>query len=117
VAHHIPGRIRLRFATKFFRDPVLRDLKENPGDWAKALFAVDFRPPIDGPAIYENPAMVPGINDVRLNVPGRTLVLEYDPAVWPPAWLDELMNTDEPFRVRSLLNRMAEKFLKLISQN
>ncbi|WP_319523045.1 hypothetical protein [uncultured Desulfosarcina sp.] len=92
-------------------------MKENPGDWAKALFAGDFRPPTDGRAILDNPAMVPGLNDLHLNVPGRTLVLEYDPAVWPPAWLDELMTTGDTERLRSLLTNMADTFLKRIRQN
>jgi hypothetical protein len=95
----------------------VRDLKKSPEDWVKAFLTAEGWPSIDGKALLDNPAMVPGFNNVRLNVPGRTLVLEYDPAVWSPEWLDELMTSDDPVRIRSLMDRTAKKFLKLVRQN
>jgi hypothetical protein len=92
-------------------------LKENFEDWAKTFFAVDGWPVIDGRAIFENPAIIPGLDNLRLNLPGRTLVVEYDPALWPPAWLDELMTTGKAERLRLLLNKMAETFLRNVEQN
>ncbi|BBO90526.1 hypothetical protein DSCOOX_37060 [Desulfosarcina ovata subsp. ovata] len=117
VAHHIPGRIRLRFDTKIVNDPVLQDLKKNPENWLTTLFGIDSWPQIDHRAILENPTMMPGLKHVRLNLPGRTVVVEYDAAVWQPAWLDELMHTGDAGRVRSILGRMAETFVDRLPRN
>ena len=105
------GRIRLRFDTKIVNDPILRDLKKRPEDWLKVILGIDPQPAIDGSAILDNPGMVPGFRHLRMNLPGRTIVMEYDPVVWHPAWLDELMTSGDAKRIKSLLNTIAEKFV------
>jgi hypothetical protein len=117
VAHHITGRIRLRFATKIVSDPTLRDLKKRPEAWLKAIFGIDTLPAIDGRAMVGKPAMVPGLKHLRINLPGQALVVEYDPVVWPPAWLDELMTSKDAKRIQSLLNTMAEKCVMRLREN
>jgi hypothetical protein len=111
IAHHIPGRIRLRFATKLVGDPALGALTGNSGDWLKRLLGIESLPPIDGRAILENPTMVPGLKHVRLNLPGRVIVVEYDPAIWRPVWLDELFTNGDAKRVQSVLKTLAEKLV------
>jgi len=117
VAHHIPGRIRLRFATKLLTDPALREVRENPGTLMKTLFNIDALPQTDGAAMAANPAMVPGIKDVRLNLTGRSIVMEYDPVVWDPKWLDELMDSSDEAQLRSLSNTMLNNFVKRMQKN
>jgi len=117
VAHHIPGRIRLRFATKLLTAPALREVREKPEGLVKTLFGVDALPQIDGAAMAENPAIVPGIKDVRLNLTGRSIVMEYDPVVWEPSWLDEMMMSSDENHLSSLANTMLDNFLKRMRKN
>lgn len=69
IAHHIPGRIRLKLSPEGERR-LLQALDE-----ARQFGAV-----MKG---------VPGIRAIRINAPARSCVVDYDPALIPPAaWHD-----------------------------
>lgn len=72
IAHHIPGRIRLKLAEGAAAPAALGDVQR----FVRAATAV------------------PGIRGVTLNPLARSCVVEYDPAVFPPsAWQDLLAGT------------------------
>lgn len=76
IAHHIPGRVRLKLA----------------GGSSSALPAFDA---VEG--FRRAVASVPGIRSVNLNLLARSCVVEYDPATIPPqAWRDAVEGTSSP---------------------
>lgn len=73
VAHHIPGRIRLKFGYKLARHPrakELADTKETP----------------------------PGVTSLRINLMACSMVMEYDTARLTPATLDDFFTSKDPER-------------------
>lgn len=60
-----------------------------------------------------DPSVLPGLKSVRLNLLGRSIIVEYDSACWPPARVHELLSTCDKTRVRHIINTMtAELNLK-----
>lgn len=90
VAHHVPGRIRLKFSLSVLDDPRAREL-------------------IAAAEEAEPPAWVLGR---RLNKFGRSLVVEYDPAVVDHRLLEEALTTSDEARFMEL----AETFAKLLPE-
>ncbi|SNS28449.1 hypothetical protein SAMN04488503_0154 [Humidesulfovibrio mexicanus] len=90
VAHHVPGRIRIRFSLALLARPE-----------AKALLAASG----DGRG-------VPGFRGMRLNAAARSVVIEYDPVVIPPDKLDEALTTGD----RPRLAALVEEFTALAAQ-
>ena len=90
IAHHIPGRIRLRLA------PSLADAPAPVIADAKRLVA----------ALDE----VPGIRAVRLNLVARSCTVEYDPRhIAPVAW-DHLANGVDSPEAATLLAVLRQQF-------
>lgn len=85
VAHHIPGRIRLR---------------AGPGI-VKELGA------IDGKALERVLAALDGIREFRANPQAGSVVVEYRPATIRPEWWETLIHGDEPIAM-ALLRRLLE---------
>ncbi|MDR3220804.1 MAG: heavy-metal-associated domain-containing protein [Candidatus Accumulibacter sp.] len=96
IAHHVPGRIRLRLL---------------PGDL----------PPLDAPAeslaaqaraLKDALADTPGIRSIRVNALARSCTIEYDPRTIPfQAWPDFLGNAPSEAAAvlrRIISNRYAE---------
>lgn len=81
VAHHVPGRLRIRFSLKLLADPR-----------AHALLAAS-----------GGGSAVPGLRGFRLNAPARSVVIEYDPAVIRPELLEEALNTRDAARLAVLV--------------
>jgi len=78
VQHHVPGRIRIKFAPALLADPRARALK----DRASGL---------------------PGfVRNVRVNVFTRDIVIEYDPKAVVPETLHEALTTGDHDRFREL---------------
>jgi len=87
VAHHIPGRIRLKLAG-------------DTGGLAEILAEVK--------RFVATASTAPGIRSVSLNLLARSCLVEYDPAqIAPAAWTDLIAGTrsDEAL---SLTRRLAE---------
>lgn len=90
VAHHVPGRIRLKFAFSLLGDKRARgamdemDISELPG----------------------------GIRSYRLNIIGRSLAVEYDTAIIDHGKLDEVLTTSDAKRFEEL----AQEFRTLFPQ-
>ncbi len=84
VAHHVRGRIRLRFSLGLLTD-----------GRAMGLLASAKGAPL--------PAAVRG---VRLNVAARSVVLEYDPEIVQPRVLEEVLTTDDENRFRVLAEEL-----------
>jgi hypothetical protein len=73
IAHHIPGRIRLRFDPGILEAvPEIKDGER--GDLLSGL---------------------PGIKDVRLNAAAFSLVVTYDRDKIEPGWWEQLIEGDE----------------------
>ena len=88
IAHHIPGRIRLRVAPSIVKD----------------LGAVD------GKIVDDVLGAIQGIRDFRANPSAGSIVVEYVPAVIQPAWWDTLIHGDEA-AATGLLRRLLENEL------
>lgn len=88
IAHHIPGRIRLR---------------AGPGI-VKELGAVD------GKALERVLGALDGIRDFRANPQAGSVVVEYLPASIKPEWWETLIHGDETAAV-DLLHRLLENEL------
>ena len=70
AAHHVPGRIRLKLVDEAAAAAVLSGARFPSPQRLRAI---------------------PGVRDVRLNLLARSCVVDYDPAVVPPAaWTDLL---------------------------
>ncbi len=85
VAHHVPGRIRLKL------DPAVRHHPK-----AKALATL---------AEKGN-----GAFRARINVLARSLVLEYDPARLDPARVEEFFTSDDADRTADLARELSAAF-------
>ena len=85
VAHHVPGRIRLKL------DPAVRHHPK-----AKALAAL---------AEKGN-----GAFRARINVLARSLVLEYDPARLDPARVEDFFTNKDPDRTADMARELSASF-------
>lgn len=88
VAHHVPGRIRLKFRLSVLGDKRAYKALQSAGD-------------------YELPE---GVNNYRLNIPGRSLVVEYDSEIIDPDKLQEVLTTGDNAR----FGELAEEFKALL---
>jgi len=80
IKHHVPGRIRIKFAVKLLADPRAKRLKEEAGD----------TPP-------------PCIKSTKLNLFTRNVIIEYDPEVIEPEKLHEALTTSNEERFNELV--------------
>jgi len=81
VAHHVPGRLRIRFSLKLLTDPRAHRLL----------------------AASNGGASVPGLRGFRLNAPARSVIIEYDPALISPDRLEEALGTRDAGRLAVLV--------------
>jgi len=79
IEHHVPGRIRIKFAMKLLADPRAQELKNKAGD----------TPP---PCIYST----------KVNLFTRSVIIEYDPEIIIPEKLQEALTTADPERFDEL---------------
>jgi hypothetical protein len=99
VAHHVPGRIRLKFTTELFRHSALR---EAIAPFLKgAGLPFDFERPgwLKNNAELKVAGAVPGIRSARLNWRGRSLIVQYDDRLLPAHKIDALFAADTPERL------------------
>ena len=85
IAHHIPGRIRLRVGASVFKDLG----KIDTGVFDKILGAID------------------GIHDVRVNAAAGSVVIAYIPTVIQSSWWETLLKADNDTAI-SLLQRLLD---------
>ncbi len=81
VAHHVPGRIRIRFSLKLLGRPEAHTLLAASG----------------------NGRSVPGFRGIRVNAAARSAVVEYDPVVIVPQKLEEALTTCDEARLSELV--------------
>jgi hypothetical protein len=86
IAHHIPGRLRVKFSLSLLSDPQARPL-------------------LDGAAAGGLP---PAVRDVRVNPAARTAVIDYDAAAIRPALLDEAFRTQDGARFETLMQELKD---------
>jgi hypothetical protein len=82
IAHHVPGRIRVRLAASVLKE-------------AKA---------VDRAAFNRILAALDGVKEVRVNAAAGSAVVAYDPARLPPKDWDRLLTADAE-TARTLLGR------------
>ena len=87
VAHHVPGRLRLKFDPRIITHPVAPTL----GTLAKT-------------------GANNGITGTRLNLPACSLVLEYDTGRMDPAVLECFLNSSDMEQVRESAKKVAVLF-------
>lgn len=94
IAHHIPGRIRLKL------DPA----KLSKAEASAVKGARDFRRLLDG---------IPGIHSIRLNLLALSCIVEYDTQVIPvEAWSDLLLGA-RTAAAGILENILEQKFAQI----
>ena len=87
----MPGRIRIKFNLAIASDPQARELfKANTG-------------------------LPPGVRSVRLNIPARSVVLEYDAERIPMELVEELITNEDDARAAHLLEEL-DTILKTIAK-
>lgn len=85
IAHHIPGRIRLRIGASVFKE----------------LNGIDAR-------LFDRIlGAVPAIKDARVNAVAGSIVISYAPREIDTAWWDALINTDDT-EATHLLRRLLD---------
>lgn len=84
VAHHVPGRIRLRFSLGVLSDPRAMDLLASARDTV----------------------LPAAVRSVRVNPPARSVVIEYNTAVIAPDLLEEVLTTRDEERFRTLATHL-----------
>lgn len=84
VAHHVPGRVRLKF---------------NPAIRSHPAFA----------AVKNGPDIMPGIKTSRVNIAARSLVIEYDTSILSHQTVQELFTTMDADRTAALLDDWRRK--------
>ncbi len=85
IAHHIPGRIRLRVGASVFKDLGKVDTQI----FDRILGAID------------------GIRDVRVNAAAGSVVIAYTPTVIQSSWWETLLKADD-CKATALLQRLLD---------
>ena len=91
VAHHVPGRIRIRFSPAVVTAPGAASLAA----WAQGQKR-------------NNGGYPKGLVNLRLNLGSRSLVIEYDREIIDPKVLEELFSTQDKDRMEFLVSELAE---------
>ncbi|MDD4732071.1 MAG: hypothetical protein PHX58_09075 [Desulfovibrio sp.] len=86
VAHHVPGRIRIKFGLGLLADPQAGKLMDEA----------------------RKQDLPPAVRSTRLNPLGRSVVIEYDPETLPPAQLAELLTTKDAERFTTLARELSQ---------
>ncbi|XPV75060.1 MAG: HMA2 domain-containing protein [Desulfovibrio sp.] len=91
VAHHVPGRIRLKVSISALADPRVKSMIKNTSSHA----------------------LPRGVKNYRVNFFSRSVVVEYDQGVIDPSNLNEVLTTNDQARFELL----AENFKTLLPVN
>lgn len=83
VAHHIPGRIRIRFDLALMDHPRSGELLDQKNE-------------------------IPGIKGYRINIGARSIVIEYDTERIRPELLQEFFTTEDRNRVQVIVSELVE---------
>jgi hypothetical protein len=110
VAHHVPGRIRLKFTTELFRHSALREAITPFLKGAGLPF--DFERPggVNNNTAIDAAAKLPGIRSARLNWRGRSLIVQYDDRLLPAHKIEALFAADTPERLGGIVADLAMRF-------
>lgn len=92
VAHHVPGRLRIKFSPAIVAAPGAADLAQ----WAQRQK--------NGNGGYPD-----GLVNLRLNLASRSLVIEYNRKIVSPNVLEELFRTQDKARMHDLVNELADR--------
>lgn len=109
MAHHVPGRIRIKFTNGFLHHPLIQGLIGNAKLWPAIVTGGGGKLHFDADGMLSDTSVLPGLKSVRLNWRGRSIVIEYDSACWRPEWVHELLSTHDAVRVRNILQTMTEE--------
>ncbi len=91
LAHHIPGRLRVKLDPGFFADPAAADLARS----------------LQGLAM-PRPSQLRGVVSCRVNWKSLSAVVEYDAAWIRPGLLTQLFSAPEPAAFRRALAELLE---------
>lgn len=91
VAHHVPGRLRLKFSPTIVAAPGAADLAR----WAQRQK--------NGNHGYPD-----GLVNLRLNLAARSLIIEYNRKLVSPKILEELFRTQDKALMHDLVNQLAD---------
>ncbi|PID39998.1 MAG: hypothetical protein CR984_05455 [Proteobacteria bacterium] len=82
---------------------------EGPNAWPDVVNELGLRMPLAVDSLSAGSLEIAGLKGARLNWLGRSVIIEYDPACWPQKWWDELFDTQDPQRLRELLEKALER--------
>lgn len=88
IQHHVPGRIRIRFALKLLADPRAQALREEKKGKTQPSW----------------------VRRTKVNMLTRNVVIEYDPQVVQPEKLHEVLITEDEAR----FNELAAEFQAIL---
>ena len=91
VAHHIPGRIRLKMKREILGDPRALNMARS----------VDL-------SSWNNGHSSAAVINTRLNPKAGSLVMDYDPSLLAPGLIEELFSVQDPERVGKLVDQLSE---------
>lgn len=91
VAHHVPGRLRIKFRPAIVTAPGAADLAQ----WAQTKK--------NGNGGYPD-----GLVNLRLNIASRSLIIEYDRKIVDPMVLEEMFSTRDRARMQDLVKQLAD---------
>jgi hypothetical protein len=98
----VPGRIRIKFTNGFIRHALVQELIGKLG-----ILNGNGESAFNADGVLRDTSPLPGVKSARLNLLGRSIIVEYDPTRWQPQWVDELLSTRETKRVQNILDSMA----------
>ena len=87
IAHHIPGRIRLKFAASIISNPEVKKIINKNNNKVDQIYSI-----------------IPGIKNTTVNILARSMVVEYDHTVIEPEVIKELLETNNAERIKTIIN-------------
>lgn len=88
LAHHIPGRFRVKFNMSVISNPWIWKLSSQKIDEIKNL--------------------VPGFTKIRINLWAKSLIVEYDRTRISPELIDELFSVSNNDRRKQIIEELSE---------
>lgn len=90
IAHHIPGRVRLKIDAAILKNPTVKDL--------------------DSEAILQQLGQIRGIHRIQINKLARSCTIEYDKNILPQAAWADLLEAKATEAAQILFNIIEEKY-------
>ncbi len=92
IAHHIPGRMRVKFDASVISNPIIKDFLSKNNNSMDTIYTI-----------------IPGAESIRLNLWACSIIIEYDKTRIKPELIKELFTTDDADRIKAIINNFTVK--------